>query len=145
MPEITLRPAAPYDSQRIFQWRNDERTRAFSINTNFISQETHDSWYSNIIAFKPERIFIAEQQNVLVGSIRRDFKDDGIYLSWTVNPEYRGRGIGEAMLYEFIKAHPDNYKALIKENNNASIHIAEKCGFERSGGSGELLLFIRGL
>lgn len=138
---LTLRPADLKDSQNLLVWRNDERTRAFSINTDIIDSETHEDWFSNIFTANPVRIFIVENGGVPVGSIRRDFKDDGVYLSWMVNPEYRGQGIGEGMLSLFLRSHPDSYKALIKEENKASIHIAEKCGFARSGVQEGLLMF----
>ena len=141
--KIILRPAEPEDSQRILSWRNDPRTRAFSINTNVGPPETHKIWFSRMLASNPNRIFIAEEKSIPVGSVRRDFNQDGIYLSWMVNPEFRGRGLGEAMLNLFTLSYPENYKALIKEDNVASVHIAKKCGFVPSGKQQGLLLFTR--
>jgi RimJ/RimL family protein N-acetyltransferase len=46
------------------------------------------------------------------------------------------------MIRVFLKEYPSPYKACIKEHNKASIHIAEKCGFARSGVSDGLLIFI---
>lgn len=132
------------DSGRLLAWRNDPRTRAFSINTDSVSQKDHDAWFKGIMEAEPARVFITEKNGVPVGTIRRDAKEDGLYLSWTVSPDCRGHGIGEAMLSAFIKAHPVVYKALIKEDNTASIHIAEKCGFARSGSADGLLIFTYG-
>ncbi|HEU4839754.1 MAG TPA: GNAT family N-acetyltransferase [Micavibrio sp.] len=140
---MTLRPAELKDSHQLLLWRNDPRTRDFSINTEIITPETHEKWFSDILVSDPVRVLVVETYGVPVGSIRRDFKNDGIYLSWMVNPEHRGRGIGEAMLAVFLRLNPGSYKALIKEENKASIHIAEKCGFVRSGTHEGLLLFCR--
>jgi RimJ/RimL family protein N-acetyltransferase len=139
---INFRPAEQRDSARLISWRNDPKTRAFSIHTDVVSQEDHDQWFSGIVKADPARAFIAEEDGVPVGTVRRDIKGDGVYLSWTVNPECRGLGIGESMVDAFLKEYPSPYKAFIKEDNNASIRIAEKCGFTRSGVSDGLLIFI---
>ena len=144
MPKIIInfRPAGQKDSERLISWRNDLRTCAFSVHMEVVSQEDHDKWFSEILKADPARVFIAEEDGVPVGTIRRDVKEDGVYLSWTVNPECRGRGIGESMIGAFLKEYPSPYKACIKEDNKASIHIAEKCGFTRSGLLDGLLVFI---
>lgn len=141
---MMFRPAENVDSERLLSWRNDERTRASSINMNTVSPEDHDRWFENILRAESPRVFIAEDNGIPVGTIRRDENEGELYLSWTVNPDFRGRGIGEAMLSSFIRLQPAVYKALIKEENTASIHIAERCGFTRSGAFDGLLIFTYG-
>ena len=87
-----------------------------------------------------------------VGVVRFDeLRDGSIELSWTVAPEWRGRGIGKKMVSKALGLPlvvAKQLKARIKKNNLASQKIAQAVGFHlhgEHGGVGEWRLVIGAL
>ena len=73
-------------------------TRHASLNTENISFEAHQAWVRSVLADPARRLYVAERQGIPVGTLRVDRRDDACELSWTVAPEFRGRGIGTRMV-----------------------------------------------
>ena len=81
----------------------------------------------------PNRILlIAEHENVPVGTIRFDrLAPETWEMSWTVAPEFRGRGIGKALVGNGTSFVAGEIQAVVKDHNLASIRIAEEAGFKK--------------
>lgn len=118
------------DAEMLLRWRNDPATRAASVNTDPVSPDDHVKWLSDVMNDPRQLLFIAEQ-NEPVGTVRIDLSDgDSRFhgeLSWTVNPDYRGRGSGKEMVSRIARGH--RLFARIKQDNHASQKIAEAAGF----------------
>ena len=115
------------------EWRNNPATREASHNTALISEAEHIQWMTRILENENRKLYIAEIDGVLAGTVRVDSEALGYELSWTVSPMMRSFGIGKAMVFLVANGIQESIRAEIKTGNIASIRIAEDAGmvFER--------------
>ena len=140
---IEFRRATHTDGYRLFDWRNDPQTRAASLNTEPVLLHRHLDWLHTTLLRPDRQIFIAELDRVPVGTVRADCVADGVELSWTVAPEYRGRGLGTRMVRQFAASFECALIAIIKAENLASQRIAQAAGLACSQEIGGLMHFRR--
>jgi len=127
---MKFRLATIEDLELLFTWRNDPVTRMSSINSQEVLLEEHTEWLQNSLNNLNREIYIFEDKNIPVGTIRIDTRKDNIYvLSWTISPEFRGRGYGTEMLDKFLDGKSGKFLAEILEENISSIRMVEKNGF----------------
>lgn len=108
----------------LFAWRNDPQTRAASYNQDEIPFEAHLDWLKASLCNPHRKIYIVEEENEPVGTVRADWKQDAFFLSWTVAPASRGKGIGKRMVSQLIQTLNAPVCAEIKVGNAASERIA---------------------
>lgn len=120
---MDLRKATIEDAKLLFDWRNDQRTREMSRDTLELAWENHVSWLATRLQRDDHGVYIAEINGLPVGTIRIDHDE----ISYTVAPEQRRKGVGEAMLLEAKKAFGQKV-AEVKRENMASVKIAERAG-----------------
>ena len=129
-----IRPATIDDAQVLFDWRNDEVTRANSINTNPVEWDGHVAWLGRVVdGSNPNRaLYVVEtDEGDGVGTVRTDRTEDGAYeISYTVAPAWRGKGVGKAMVVQFAQEHLTGEKILatIKKGHVPSESIARALG-----------------
>ena len=132
---MKIRKATIEDAQNLFDWRNDSETRANSIETGEILWENHINWLQKSLLNPMRDLYIIEDdQGASCGTIRLDNDGDGEYeISWTVAPEFRGKGIGKKMTKKFFDEYLKDKKrhviARVKKENIASIKMIESLGF----------------
>ena len=128
---MILRKAKFDDWKILLDWRNDPISRANSFDQNEITEETHKSWFSKSLKNPERSIYILEdKEKKALGTIRCDLNQDNTKtLSWNINPSNRGQGYGSLILKIFMESNEGNFIAEIKEDNIASIKMAEKNGF----------------
>ena len=132
-----LRNAIKEDSQKLFNWRNDEETRQQSLSTALIEWSAHEQWLTKSLVNPDRTIFIFEENGIPAGTCRidREVEKDGrevFELSWTIAPKQRGKGLGKKMLGELLALETLRgklIKATIKSDNLASVKMVEKFGF----------------
>lgn len=131
--KLSLRPATMEDSDFLLEWRNDPQTRIASHNIEEVQRDEHVQWLHSVLQNKNRKLFLAEEDGELVGTVRADYADLTCELSWTVAPNVRGQGLGKRMVALIINQLTTKIKAKIKKGNQASIRIAEYVGmvFER--------------
>lgn len=140
---VKLRRASMNDMEVLFRWRNDPATRKASLNTQEITIEEHETWLRSALADKDRRIYIAEVDGEPVGTIRADY-ESGIYrLSWTVGPDFRGKGYGKDMVLALVEELKSPVRAEVKADNIASRRIAESAGMKLEREEGGILYFSR--
>jgi UDP-2,4-diacetamido-2,4,6-trideoxy-beta-L-altropyranose hydrolase len=127
--ELQFRIANFDDSDFLFKIRNDEQTRKNSFQSNVISLDEHLAWFDKSLKNRDRQIFIVEKEHKRIGTVRIDYEKSDTYLSWNLDSDSRGQGLGKKMLQEFVCKFPRRYKAKIKMDNTASIRIAENAGF----------------
>jgi RimJ/RimL family protein N-acetyltransferase len=128
---MNLRCATMDDAQLLLAWRNDAETRHQSGNSEEILWENHIAWLTQSLAMSTRQLYLAEYKGILVGTVRSDTNTDGsVELSWTVAPEQRGKGLGKAMVMQFVKQlHPGaKLIAIIRKGNISSEKIAQALG-----------------
>lgn len=133
---LALRLACADDSKNVFEWRNDERTRKYSGDGDFISLEQHERWFTAMLIDSARKMLIAEEGGVRVGVVRYDIAGDKAEVSIYLVPGNSGRGLGESILVAgeawLSRACPDvrELRAVVRRENAASLRIFESAGFE---------------
>ncbi len=149
---MKFRKAKKSDAQRLFEWRNDPLTRASSLTTEPIVWSKHLEWLKKTLRNPEREILIAVNEGGSeTGTVRFDkLQEDGsIELSWTVAPEWRGKGVGKEIVTAALAlpfAVAKKVRARIKSDNVASQRIAQAVGFcfqSEHEGLGEWYLAVK--
>lgn len=125
---VKLRIATLDDAERLLQWRNDEETRRFSLNPAAITKQQHMSWLEQSLADPQRRLFIAEHANQPIGTVRVDSTALGQFISWNLAPEFRGKGLGKAMVKSLVNTLKGKVIAEILPGNITSVKAAQYAG-----------------
>jgi UDP-2,4-diacetamido-2,4,6-trideoxy-beta-L-altropyranose hydrolase len=138
MMKVKVRPVQEDDSDILLEWRNDEDVRRQSFNTEVISKDNHDSWFSKVLSSTSTLLLIAEgPKKARLGQIRFDI--DQVRGEVTVNisiaKEHRGKKISEEVLrtaLSYLKKERTFLKVLafVKANNFPSKRMFERVGFK---------------
>lgn len=116
------------DWKILLDWRNDQLTRENSLTSHLISEEEHKKWYFNSLENPIRKIYLVELNGEKIGTVRADTENNEIIISWTVAPAFRGKNLGKEMVKLLVDKLNGKIVAIIKENNFASIKIAEFAG-----------------
>tara|TARA_B100000242_G_scaffold290372_1_gene261687 strand:+ start:446 stop:871 length:426 start_codon:yes stop_codon:yes gene_type:complete len=114
------------DAKLIFNLRFEKTARKNSIYQRKISYLDHLKWYRKIINNKKDKILIFQKNK---GYLRISNEKNRKFLSWNINKDLRQKGFGYKMLSEYLLSSKDNYFAIIKKSNLASIRLVKKVGF----------------
>jgi len=127
---MILRKVTFEDWKILLEWRNNLETRKNSHNMELVEEENHKKWLSSILTNENRQLFIALDNEIPVGTVRADFdKQNTDYeLSWTISPDFRGKGIGKKMVKLLSDKLQAKIRAEIKNGNIASVKIAEYAG-----------------
>lgn len=120
---MNFRPATLDDAHLLLDWRNDPLTREMSINSDPISWETHIAWLSRRLGSADPHLYVAEIDGRPVGTFRIDADE----ISYTIAPEFRGRGLASKMLVMARESFGQK-RARIRKDNPASARVAHNAG-----------------
>lgn len=146
MAEIFLRGALEKDADMLFAWRNDPETRRNSISQDEIQFSDHVRWLGNQLRSSDSRLEIALLDGVPIGTVRFDWDEsrEGADISFTVAPEYRGRGYGfQIVAHALRNVRNARITGEVKISNAASRKIFEKLGFRIIDSQGEMLMYAK--
>lgn len=135
--ELTLRPAEPEDMDLLYRWANDPVTRRNGFHTEQIPYEEHRAWFVNVMRDASTLIYICLEGHKPVGQIRLRIEAGEALISYSVDPENRGRGVGTRLLglaEERLKGKYPKVRLLVGEvkyDNTASLRAFEKNGYNR--------------
>lgn len=121
---VQLYLATIADAEQLLVWRNDSVTRMFSINTEEIKVEEHLKWLHQSLTNPHRQLFIANYSEQSIGTVRVDSTEIGHFISWTLAPEYRGKGLAKIMVKALVNRLSGNIIAKILPDNIASIKVA---------------------
>lgn len=93
-----LRKATNDDCDILFRWANDSDTRKNSFNQDVIKYDDHINWFNGILSSSEVEQYILCDQRCDVGQIRIAIKDKSAEISYSVAPEFRGKGYGTTIL-----------------------------------------------
>lgn len=134
--KIKLRPAKLNDIEVLLTWRNDPITIANSSSRTASSKEDYSSWLTKCLNGQlPGRlVYIAENEDSIpIGSVRAIENEESVEISYTIDPFFRGKGLGKVMVIRFVAEYlkGKKLKAIIKNGGNeASESIAKAIGLK---------------
>lgn len=136
---MILRESTISDAKLLFEWSNDSVTRRNSFSDKPIVWEEHLSWLTKKLNDESSHLFIADDEEISVGTIRIDADDakKELYISYNVAPDCRGKGYGAQLLKLVEDKMRRKYRGYVlvgevKSDNTASQKCFEKCGFTGS-------------
>lgn len=134
---VDLRPATADDCDRIWEWRNDGRTRRHSRDPSPVVLETHRKWFTSTLS-NPDRILlIGECDGDPVGVLRYDRTGDTATISVYLVPGREGRGEGARLIRtgsRWLANHWPTVTAIVAEIleiNSVSAGAFAAAGFSR--------------
>ena len=139
---MILRSATPDDALDVLAWRNDSVTRAMSRNPAEIGREEHLAWFARALANPAMTLMIGEADGAKVGMVRFD-RGDETEVSINVNPAFRGRGHGLALLQAALAQASGRVVAEVREDNEASRRLFERAGFGLESAADGVLRYVR--
>ncbi|MBU1589374.1 MAG: GNAT family N-acetyltransferase [Actinobacteria bacterium] len=146
----SLLPATPDDSTAVYEWRNDDATRAASVSQSPVPWADHERWYARVLADPARHLYIAWEGGQRVGLCRFDTDAAGASaeVSINLNPAFRGKGYSGRILAAAIETFRAGegagirLTATIRPENLASMRIFAGQGFVPSGSEPGLEHFV---
>lgn len=132
---ISIRSANETDLNDIFLWRNDRFSRDNFFDQEPIEFDSHSKWYHRALVNPDMFLFIGILERKKIGVCRFDVKEENISaeISINLNPIFRGKKLSKLFLgksiEKFLSINNLTLLAKIKNTNNRSEKIFEKCGF----------------
>ena len=133
--DISIRNAEKTDSNDVFLWRNDRISRVNFFNQEPIEFTSHAKWYQRAMVNPDIVLFIGLLESKKIGVCRFDIKEENMSaeISINLNPIFRGKNLSKIFLEKsvakFLNTNKLTLLAKIKNTNNRSEKIFEKCGF----------------
>lgn len=148
---INFTKATIDDCENIFNWRNAEENRQYSINTDKIEFEVHAKWFSRIITDKNHDLLIASKENISIAVMRFDYDDESAEISLYMTPGNHGKGLGLPLLLAaelWLKHNRQdiaeiNAKVLLA--NLASVKIFQHALYKTTNSDKNIAIFNKGL
>lgn len=138
--QVSLRPAEEEDCEVLWRWRNEESTRKWSFNSNYIPYEEHKNWFlSKLNRADSEILIVSDEHKKKIGQARFDINPDGsaeVDISIIVrerNKGYASAALRLACQYVLKKFNIARVIVHIREENKASISAFTKAGFINKG------------
>tara|TARA_R110001606_G_scaffold113564_2_gene240704 strand:- start:2036 stop:2455 length:420 start_codon:yes stop_codon:yes gene_type:complete len=127
---MKLRKVMFDDWELLLNWRNDPLTIRNSFTEGEVTAETHKLWFNDSLMNPRRNIYILEENELPIGTIRSDILNKNEYLlSWDISPTQRGKGLGTKILKIYLQNKKGKFIAQIKSDNLPSIKIAKNNGF----------------
>ena len=140
-PESTrLRSVREDDRSLLFRWVNDPDVRRASFSSEPIDWDDHADWFARLRRDPASRIWILETQgSVPVGQFRVSVRDGVGRVDYSVDADFRGRGLGREILKVGLEAWRSKFpevplRAETKGDNLASQAALVSAGWATSDG-----------
>ena len=137
--DFKLRKVTLRDERQLWAWTNDFSVRGSSFSAQPISWEAHRQWLASKVSdadAPPCLFFMAEnKKREAVGQVRFDLKNSRAVISVSVDPRFRGYGLGKKIIQESSsqvfreREDIDSIHAYVREENVASLHVFKRSGF----------------
>jgi len=136
---LKLRPVHSEDCERVLKWRNDDSVRAVSFSKAKIEWKEHISWFQERIRH-PYFYIALNQDDLPIGQVRFDQKEEKIIISVVIDVDWRYRGYGGTLIRKgceeiFKNSEVTTIYAYIEPDNEASKGAFIRAGFKERGDS----------
>ena len=132
---IDLRHAKLADSRSLLLGAITPDTRRHSLDPAEIAWDSHERWFTAVLADPNRELLIAEQRGQPVGVLRYDIEAGRAHISVYLVPGLAGQGLGARLLLageEWLRTrHPEIriLEAQIRPSNTASLGVFQSAGF----------------
>jgi len=131
---INLRKVIKDDAQLLFKWINEPDSRANAVNPKLILWNEHVAWLERKLSDESVFMYILNDSSEDMGVIRFDSSPEGFIISYSIDKDYRGRGLGSTILkmgMEKINEMIENPILIgyVKKGNIASEKIFNRFNF----------------
>lgn len=131
---VTARGATLSDARMLFEWRNDEETRARSRTGQPLEWEAHRGWLEQSVKDPCRLLLVVEDRGEPFATVRWDRADPTSWMvSMTVAPSRRGQGLASSALAAAERAleapRPHRLLADVHLDNRASLRIFARAGY----------------
>lgn len=140
--KLYFRKATQVDVDLFFAWANDPVVRQNAINSQFIQYEDHVQWFKNKISDPNAYLYVAVMEGDACGQIRFDMANETAEIDFSIDKQYRGRGLGSLMLEKGLALFQEEVnhcfwvKGVVKKSNIASQKAFQKAGFHKQEDTG---------
>lgn len=132
--KYTLRQVTREDAEILFAWTNEEETRKNSFSEEPVLWENHIQWLEKKLADKNCLFFILTDGDKELGTIRLDIVDACGQISYSIDKNERGQGLGSRLLSLVEqKARQEKLTLLqgsVKPENKASVKCFMENGYK---------------
>jgi UDP-2,4-diacetamido-2,4,6-trideoxy-beta-L-altropyranose hydrolase len=133
-----LRLAITEDNDTTYGWANQEATRKYAFNKDYIPFENHTNWFLSKLASAHCLYFILTEGEKPIGSIRFDLNGSIATISYLLDPITHGKGLGTILMKKglemFEKLIDSNEIKIIQGyvlmENIPSVKLFERFGFK---------------
>ncbi|TPG73670.1 UDP-2,4-diacetamido-2,4,6-trideoxy-beta-L-altropyranose hydrolase [Pseudomonas arsenicoxydans] len=135
---LQIRPATLADSTLLFEGRNAEAVRRWSLETGVIDRQAHQNWLTASLSNDHRLLLIAEADDGPVGVLRYDRRGVEAEVSIYLFEDRFGLGWGRALLARgeaFVTRHWPQLTAitaLVLPSNQPSLKVFREAGFTQS-------------
>lgn len=135
---LQIRQATQDDAQLLFDGRNAEAVRRWSLDTHVIDWQRHQAWLAASLSNPRRLLLIAEADDGPVGVLRYDIDSTRAEVSIYLFEGRIGLGWGRALLVRgeaFVTAHwprLEGINAQVLPANQASLKVFREAGFTQS-------------
>ncbi|WP_261984242.1 UDP-2,4-diacetamido-2,4,6-trideoxy-beta-L-altropyranose hydrolase, partial [Pseudomonas lini] len=135
---LLVRQATQDDAQLLFDGRNAEAVRRWSLDTHVIDWQRHQAWLAASLSNPRRLLLIAEADDGPVGVLRYDLDDARAEVSIYLFESRIGLGWGRALLARgevFVTAYWPSLQAITAQvlpANQASLKVFREAGFTQS-------------
>lgn len=132
---LGLKRADLSDCKMLFDWTNEEDVRANSFNSRKIDFKEHCNWLRIKLSDSSCAIYICYINEIPIGQIRIEMKNDIGLINYSISKESRGKGYGSLVLQYIpnqIKEEFPHIKILlgkVKPENQASRKAFMRAGY----------------
>tara|TARA_Y100001972_G_scaffold119857_1_gene161634 strand:- start:474 stop:908 length:435 start_codon:yes stop_codon:yes gene_type:complete len=129
------------DWKLLLKWRNDKNTRTWFFNDSIVTEDNHKKYINTILNNKDTIQYMLYINNHPCGTIKSIKKNDEYYLSYSIDKNYRGKGLSIIMMHLFLYDKKGTFICEIKKNNIPSCKMVKKIGYELYEQSNNILKY----
>ncbi len=136
---LVLRPVAESDARTVWEWANDPVVRGASFSPDPIPWDRHVAWFAAKRGDPACRFYIGlDPDRVPLGQIRFDGRGPDVEVSVSLDPKFRSRGYGSALILAASRKVLDDDRvqrlhAYVKPGNEPSVRAFLKAGYRDAG------------
>lgn len=135
---FNLRNATNDDCDLYFNWANDRSVRVNAINQGEIPYDNHCIWFESKLTSENSKLYVLTKNNeIAVGQIRFDITGEDAIISYSIDSNWRGFGLGKVLVEYGIRMLKNenilnlkNILAEVKTINIASLKVFKALKFK---------------